>query len=81
MYVFLQTWEANQVSQQLTDVEAEWSKIAEFGMTLEGPTSWHAKHLPRSFATFEALKTKFLQLFDRQVEKTEERILPLPPDQ
>ena len=56
VYAFLQTWEANHVSQQLMDVEAQCSKIAEFSMTLEGPdTRWYAKHLPGSFATFEAL--------------------------
>ena len=39
-------------------------------MTLEGPAArWHAKHLPGSFATFEARKAKFLQLFHRQVEQ------------
>ena len=41
-------------------------------MTLEGPAArWHAKHLPGSFATFEALKAKFLRLFHRQVEQRE----------
>ena len=41
-------------------------------MTLAGPTaSWHAKHLLGSFATFEALKTKLLRLFHRQVEQRE----------
>ena len=64
MYAFLQTWEANHVSQRFTDTEAELSKITEFGMTLEGPTAcWHAKNLPGIFPTFEALKTKFLRLF------------------
>ena len=71
-YAFLQTWEANHVSQRLTEPEAERSKIVEFSMTLEGPSArWHAKHLPGSFATFEALKTKFLRLFHRQVEQRE----------
>ena len=68
VYVFLQTWEANIVSQRLTDAKVERSKIMEFGMTLEGPTQWHAKHLLGSFATFEALKTKFQRLFHRHVE-------------
>ena len=69
---FLQTWEANHVSQRLTEPEAERSKVTKFGMTLEGPAArWHAKHLPGSFATFDALKVKFLRLFHRQVEKRE----------
>ena len=46
VYAFLQTWEANHVSQRLTELEAEWSKVTEFGMTLEGSVvRWHAKHL------------------------------------
>ena len=57
VYAFLQTWEENHVSQRLTGPEAEWSKIAEFGMTLEGPAArLHAKHLPDSFSMFEAQK-------------------------
>ena len=72
VYAFLQTWEANHVSQRLTEPEAEWSKVSEFGMTLERPASrCHAKHSPGSFATFEALKAKFLRLFHRQVEHRE----------
>ena len=72
VYAFLQTWEANHVSERLTELEAERSKVAEFGMTLEGPAArWHAKHLLGSFATFDALKAKFLRLFHRQVEQRE----------
>ena len=32
---------------------------------------WHAKHLHGSFATFKALKDKFLGLFHRQVQQRE----------
>ena len=72
VYAFLQTWEANHVSQRLTEPEVERSKVAEFGMTLEEPTArWHAKHLPGSFPTFDALKAKFLRLFHREVEQRE----------
>ena len=64
VYAFLQTWEANHVSQCLIDAKAQHSKIVEFGVTLEVPaTRWHAKHLPSSFATFQALNDKFLRLF------------------
>ena len=73
VYVFLQTWEANHASQKLTKPKAERSKIAEFNMTLEGPAArWHANHLLGSFATLEALKTKFLRLLHRQVEQRNE---------
>ena len=69
VYAFLQTWEANHVSQRLTEPEAERSKVAEFGMTLEEPSAcWQAKNLSDSFSSFEALKEKFLRLFHRQVE-------------
>ena len=72
VYAFLQTWEANHVSQQLNEAEVERSKIAEFGMTLEGPTArWHYKHLPGSIATFEDLKTRFLRFFHRQADQRE----------
>ena len=39
VYAFLQTWEVNHVSQRLMEPDAERSKIAEFGMTLEGPVT------------------------------------------
>ena len=72
VYAFFHAWEANHVSQRLTEAEAERSKVAEFGITLEGPTArGNAKHLPGSFATFDALKAKFLRLFHRQVEQRE----------
>ena len=53
---------ANHVSQRLNDAKAERSKIAECGMTLEGPVArWHSNHLPGSITTFDNLKTKFLR--------------------
>ena len=68
---FLETWEANHVSKRLTKAKAEGSKIVEFGLSLEGPAvQRHAKHLPGSFAPFQALREKFLWLFHRQVEQT-----------
>ena len=72
IYAFLQTWEANHVSQRLNEAEAERSKIAEFGMTLEGQaTQWPSKHLPGSIDTFEELKTRCLRFFHRQVDQRE----------
>ena len=72
VYTFLHTCEANHVLQRLKEAKVERSKIAEFGMTLVGPTTrWHKKHLPGSFATFEALRNKFLWLFHWQVEQRE----------
>ena len=41
-------------------------------MTQEGSAAcWHTKHLPGSLATFEAMKTKFLLLFHREVQQRE----------
>ena len=72
IYAFLQTWEVNHVSQRLNEAEAERSKIAEFGMTLEGQaTQWPSKHLPGSIDTFEELKTRCLRFFHRQVDQRE----------
>ena len=39
VYAFFADMGSQPVSQQLTDAEAKCSKIAEFGMTLEGPTT------------------------------------------
>ena len=72
VYAFLQTWEANHVSQRLTAAEAERSKIAEFGMTLEGPAArWRLTHTPGTITTFEDLKTRFLQFFNKEVDQRE----------
>ena len=66
VYAFLQTWEANHVSQRPADAQDEQSKIVELGMTLDRPTArWHAKHLPGIIDKFEALETGFLRLFHR----------------
>ena len=72
VYAFLQTWEANHVSQRLIEPEAKLSKIVEFGITLEGPVG----PLARKASTWKlchirGLETKFLRLFHRQVEQRE----------
>ena len=72
VHAFLHTWEANYISQQLTISKAGRSKIAEFGLSLEGPTvRWHAQYSPGSFATFTNLRDKFLRLFHQQVAQRE----------
>ena len=71
MYAFLQTWEANHVSQRLTEAEVERSKVAEFSMTLEGPAArWHAQHLPGSFATTTAVGALVHSRFTGSQHKT-----------
>ena len=72
VYAFQQTWEANHVSQRSTAAEAERSKMAEFGMTLEGPAArWHLTQDPNTITTFEALKTKFLHFIHKEVDQRE----------
>ena len=48
----------------MTKAKLGRSKIVEFGMILEALAArWHKKHLLGSFATFKALREKFLPLF------------------
>ena len=71
VYAFQKTWEANHVSQRLTTVE-ERSKMAEFGKTLEGPAAiWPLTQDPSTITMFEALKTKFLHFFHKEVDQRE----------
>ena len=50
---FLNTWQANHSTQRLTAVEIDASKIAEFTLSLDGPTEqWYYQHDPREFTTF-----------------------------
>ena len=72
VYAFQQTWEANHASERLTAAEAECSKMAVFGMTLEGPAAiWHLTQDPSTITTFQALKTKFLHFFPKEVDQRE----------
>ena len=42
---FLTTWQANHVSQRLSEVDADKSKITEFGLWLEGQSAnWYLQH-------------------------------------
>ena len=41
--VFLVTWQANHVSQRLSKVDADKSKIAKFGLSLDGQSAnWYS---------------------------------------
>ena len=72
VHAFQQTWEANHVSQRLTAAEEERSKIAEFGVTLEGPAArWHRTQDPSTITTFADLKAKFLHFFHKEVDQRE----------
>ena len=63
---FLTTWEINHAPQRLSTATEDKSKIAEFVMSLYGPsTNWLAQNGIRAFESFEQLTTKFTQLFHR----------------
>ena len=72
VHAFQQTWEANHLSQQLTPAEEEQSKIAEFGVTLEGLAArWHRMQGPSTITIFADLKSKFLHFFHKEVDHRE----------
>ena len=69
---FLTTWQANHVSQGLAEAIVDASKIAEFGLSLEGQAaSWYSQHNPEEFSTFMQLSDKFIRLFHWQVAQRE----------
>ena len=68
LHAFMTTWQANHVSQRLSETDADKSKIAEFGLSLEGQSAnWYSQHEADEFETFKLLTTKFTQRFHRQV--------------
>ena len=61
---FLTTWQANHVSQRLSEANADKSKIAEIRLSLEGQsTKWYSQHDAGEFESFKILNTKFIRLF------------------
>ena len=65
---FLTTWEINHGAQRLSATTEDKSKIAEFVLSLDGPSAnWFAQNGLKAFESFEQLTTKFIQLFHRQV--------------
>mgnify|MGYP000597861148 CR=1 FL=1 len=53
-------------------VDAETSKITEFGLSLDGQaTNWYSQHESGEFKKFKILTTKFIRLFHRQVQHSE----------
>ena len=62
---FLDTWEINHAAQQLSTSAKDKSKIVEFFLSLDGPsTNWFVQNGIRAF---EQLTTKFTQLFYQQI--------------
>ena len=69
---FMSTWQANHSTQRLTTTKIKSSKIAEFTLSLDGPAArWYSRLDPGEFATFQDVRTKFLELFHREVLKRE----------
>ena len=63
IWVFLTTWQANHVSQKLTAVNIDASKIAKFGLSLEGQaTNWYSQHNQGDFDSFDQLSETFVDL-------------------
>ena len=52
-------------------VEANISKIAEFGLSLDGQaTSWYSQNEISEFADFDQLKQEFVQLFHKRIPQS-----------
>ena len=63
---FLTTWQANHASKRLGLVEANISKIVEFGLSLDGQAaSWYSQNDISEFADFDQLRQEFVQLFHK----------------
>ena len=64
------TWQANHVSQILSEVDVNKSKIVEFILPLDGQSmNWYSQHEEGEFELFKQLTSKFMRLFHRQVPK------------
>ena len=72
MCAFLTTWQANHVSQRLSEMDANKSKIAEFGLLLDGQSAnYYSEHEEGEFQAFKQLITKFIRLFHQRNTKKE----------
>ena len=72
VHAFLKTWQANHLSQRLSEAYANKSKNAEFGLSLDGQSAnWYSQHEVGELESFKQLTTKFIRLFHRQVPKRE----------
>ena len=69
---FVSTWQANHSTQCLTPAEIDASKLAEFTLFLDGPAArWYSRLEVGEATTFQIVRTKFLELFHREVPKRE----------
>mgnify|MGYP000273500048 CR=1 FL=1 len=69
---FLNVWNANHISQPFPEMEAHASKIAEFGLTLDGRAAcWHSHLDITTFVAFDHLQSSFLRLFHQSIPQRE----------
>ena len=58
----------NHGTRRLLEVVEDKSKIAEFVLSLDGPSAnWFAQNNIKAFESFEQLTTQFVQLFHQQI--------------
>ena len=61
---YLTTWQVNHASKRLGMIEANISKIAEFGLFLDDQAaSWYSQNNIMEFADFDHLWEQFIKLF------------------
>ena len=69
---FVSTWQPNHSTQRLSLAEIDASKIVEFMLSLDGPAArWYSRFDTGEVTTFQDVRTKFLELFHREVAKRE----------
>jgi hypothetical protein len=69
---FRSIWAVNHRTQGLSPTEREQSMIVEFQLSLEGQaTRWYAQRDISTFATFQELVDKFLEMFQVKIDPTE----------
>ena len=69
---FLNVWNANHLSQRLPEAKAHASKIAEFGLTLDGRAAhWHSQIDLITLACVDELSSTFLRFFHRSIPQCE----------
>ena len=64
IHMYLTTWQEDHASKCLGMTEANISKIAEFGLSLDGQAaSWYSQNNIMEFADFDHLWEQFIKLF------------------
>ena len=70
IHAYLTIWQVNHASKHLGMIEANISKIAEFGLSLdEQAASWYSQNDIVEFVDFDQLWEEFIQLFHRSISQ------------